>query len=123
MSTFVGMPVFPEAAREALADSQLRRNLAHATTTIRDKRARVVAEVPDWEELRVAGAAVKDRALLDLDRQLRRLEERLTANGAVVHWARDAAEANAIVARIVHGHGVDEVVKVKSMATQEIGLN
>jgi L-lactate dehydrogenase complex protein LldF len=61
--------------------------------------------------------------LLDLDRQLRRLEESLTANGAVVHWARDAAEANAIVARIVHRHGADEVVKVKSMATQEIGLN
>ncbi|HEY6932195.1 MAG TPA: lactate utilization protein B, partial [Marmoricola sp.] len=117
------MPAFPEAAREALANSQLRRNLAHATTTIREKRAQVVGEVPDWEELRVAGAAIKDRALLDLDRQLRRLEEALTANGAIVHWARDAAEANAIVARVVHQHGADEVVKVKSMATAEIGLN
>jgi L-lactate dehydrogenase complex protein LldF len=123
MSTFVGMPAFPEAAREALADTQLRRNLAHATGTIRDKRAKVVAEVPDWEDLRVAGAGIKDRALLDLDRQLRRLEETLTANGAVVHWARDAAEATAIVAGIVADHGADEVVKVKSMATQEIGLN
>ncbi|HET8603763.1 MAG TPA: lactate utilization protein B [Marmoricola sp.] len=123
MATFVGMPAFPEAAREALADSQLRRNLAHATATIRAKRAAVVAEVPDWEELRVAGAEAKDRALLGLDHQLRRLEETLTANGAVVHWARDAAEANAVVARIVRGHGADEVVKVKSMVTQEIGLN
>ena len=123
MSTFVGMPAFPAAAREALADTQLRRNLAHATATIRDKRARVVAEVPDWEDLRVAGAAAKDRALLDLEEQLRRLEKTLTDNGAVVHWARDAAEANATVARIVRRHGADEVVKVKSMATQEIGLN
>jgi iron-sulfur cluster protein len=41
----------------------------------------------------------------------------------VVHWARDAAEANATIAGIVHAHGADEVVKVKSMATQEIGLN
>ena len=54
--TFVGMPAFPTAAREALGDTQLRRNLAHATRTIRDKRAAVVAEVEDWEELRVAGA-------------------------------------------------------------------
>jgi len=123
MSTFVGMPAFPEAAREALADTQLRRNLAHATATIREKRAKVVAEVPDWEDLRLAGAAVKDRALLDLDRQLRRLEETLTANGATVHWARDAAEANAIVAGIAKDHDADEVVKVKSMATAEIGLN
>ncbi len=121
--TFVGMPAFPAAAREALADTQLRRNLAHATTTIRAKRAAVVAEVEDWEQLRVAGAAVKDAALLDLDRQLVRLEESLTARGATVHWARDAAEACAIVASVARGHGVDEVVKVKSMATQEIGLN
>jgi iron-sulfur cluster protein len=121
--TFVGMPAFPEAAREALADSQLRHNLAHATGTIRAKRAKVVAEVPDWEELRLAGAAVKERALLDLDTQLLRLEETLTANGATVHWARDAAEANAIVAGIAKAHDAQEVVKVKSMVTQEIGLN
>src|SRR6185312_3653492 len=50
-------------------------------------------------------------------------EERVTAAGGTVHWARDAAEANAIVASIVHDHGAGEVVKVKSMATQEIELN
>ena len=121
--TFVGMPAFPVAAREALADTQLRTNLAHATSTIRAKRAAVVAEVDDWEELRVAGAAIKDDVLLHLDEHLLRLEESLTANGAIVHWARDAAEACAIVAEVAKSHGVDEVVKVKSMATQEIGLN
>ena len=46
---------FPVAARRALADSQLRRNLARATGTIRAKRAAAVAELPDWEELRAAG--------------------------------------------------------------------
>jgi L-lactate dehydrogenase complex protein LldF len=121
--TFVGMPAFPVAAREALADTQLRTNLAHATSTIRAKRAAVVAEVDDWEELRLAGAAIKDDVLLHLDEHLLRLEESLTANGAVVHWARDAAEACAIVAEVAKTHDVDEVVKVKSMATQEIGLN
>jgi iron-sulfur cluster protein len=121
--TFVGMPPFPQAARMALGDTQLRHNLAHATATIRDKRARVVAEVEQWEELRVAGAAVKEAALRDLATQLERLEVSLIARGAVVHWARDAAEACAIVAAVARDHGVDEVVKVKSMATQEIGLN
>jgi iron-sulfur cluster protein len=121
--TFVGMPPFPTAAREALEDTQLRHNLAHATTTIRGKRAQVVGEVENWEELRLAGAAVKDRALRDLDEQLLRLEESLTARGATVHWARDAAEANRVVVEVARRHGVDEVVKVKSMVTQEIGLN
>ena len=122
-ATFVGMPAFPEAARAALADTQLRTNLAHATSTIRAKRANVVGEVDDWEQLRLAGAAIKDNTLLHLDEHLLRLEESLTAAGATVHWARDAAEASAVVAAVAKKHGVDEVVKVKSMATAEIDLN
>jgi L-lactate dehydrogenase complex protein LldF len=118
-----GSRPFPEAARAALADTQLRRNLGKATTTIRAKRAAVVAELPDWAELRGAGAAIKDEVLAHLDRYLVQLEEQVVARGGVVHWARDAVEANRVVAGIVRATGARSVVKVKSMATQEIGLN
>jgi L-lactate dehydrogenase complex protein LldF len=114
---------FPVAARAALSDTQLRRNIGKAVTTIRTKRARVVAEVDDWEALREAGAAIKDRALATLPEQLERLEASVTRAGGTVHWARDGAEANAIVAGIARDHGSDEVIKVKSLATDEIGLN
>jgi L-lactate dehydrogenase complex protein LldF len=121
--TFVGMPPFPVAAKKALADSQLRNNIRNATHTIRSKRARVVAELDDLEELRQAAADIKDDVLGGLDHYLEQVEESLTAAGATVHWARDAAEANRIVVQIARRHKVDEVVKVKSMATQEIELN
>jgi L-lactate dehydrogenase complex protein LldF len=121
--TFAGTPPFPEAARKALANGQLRANLGRATTTIRTKRAAVVAERADWEALRLAGAAIKDEVLRDLPALLDKLERAVTAAGGTVHWARDAAEANAIVAEIVRANGASEVVKVKSMATQEIELN
>ncbi|MDT7708647.1 MAG: L-lactate dehydrogenase complex protein LldF, partial [Pseudonocardiales bacterium] len=111
------------AARDALGDSQLRRNLGHATSTIRDKRAKVVAELDDWEQLRLAGSALKTATMARLDEHLERLEREVTARGGTVHWARDANEANAIVTRLVQETGETEVVKVKSMATQEIGLN
>ena len=114
---------FPAAARDALGNSRLRRNLAHATSTIRGKRARVVGEVPDWEALREAGSAIKSATMARLPELLEQLEDNVTARGGVVHWARDAAEANRIVTALVQAKGVDEVVKVKSMATQEIGLN
>jgi L-lactate dehydrogenase complex protein LldF len=114
---------FPRAARAALADSQLRRNLGHATATIRDKRARVVAEVSDWEALRDAGAEIKSRALRHLDVHLERLEEAVQRAGGTVHWARDGAEAAAVVADVARAHGSDEVIKVKSLATDEIDLN
>ena len=114
---------FPHAAREALASRQMRANVLHATTTIRAKRALAVAEVPDWEELRAAGAAIKDHALLSLERLLVELEGAVASRGGTVHWARDAAEANAVVTTIVHGEGENEIVKVKSLTTDEIGLN
>ncbi|QMU77653.1 iron-sulfur cluster-binding protein [Streptacidiphilus sp. PB12-B1b] len=120
---WLGAPAFPEAARAALADSQLRANLKHATGTIRDKRLAVTAELDDWEQLREAGAALKRRTLRHLDHYLVQLEESVTRAGGVVHWAADAAEANAIVTGLVREAGAREVVKVKSMATQEIGLN
>jgi L-lactate dehydrogenase complex protein LldF len=114
---------FPDEARKALANGQLRANLANATTTIRDKRARVVGEVPDWEELRDAGRAIKADVLAHLDDYLVRFEEAVTAAGGQVHWAQDAAEANRIVLEVARSHGVQEVVKVKSLTTDEIGLN
>ncbi|MEV0124021.1 LutB/LldF family L-lactate oxidation iron-sulfur protein [Streptomyces sp. NPDC050703] len=127
--TFVGMPAFPSfppfprAAHEAVRNTTLRANLRHATRTIRDKRARAVAELDDWAELREAGKRIKDETLRHLDRYLVQLEESVVRAGGTVHWAADAAEANRIVTELVRATGETEVVKVKSMATQEIGLN
>ena len=103
---------FPDSARIALADSQLRRNMGKATQTIRNKRAMVVGEMPDWEGLREAGRAIKERTLRHLDEYLVQLEDSVARAGGQVHWARDAQEANRIVTRIVQGHGAREVVKV-----------
>jgi len=114
---------FPAAARLTLRDTQLRRNLAKATSTIREKRARAVGELDDWEALREAGEAIKAYTMATLDEQLERLEASVTRAGGTVHWARDGAEANAIVAGIARGQGAREVIKVKSLATDEIGLN
>ncbi|MGA5065187.1 LutB/LldF family L-lactate oxidation iron-sulfur protein [Streptomyces exfoliatus] len=126
--TYLGMPAFPEAAHEAVRNDTLRANLRHATHTIRDKRAVAVAELDDWTELREAGKQIKDHTLSRLDHYLVQLEESVTAAGGTVHWAADAEEANRIVADLVKATGEGdtekrEVVKVKSMATQEIGLN
>jgi L-lactate dehydrogenase complex protein LldF len=136
MTTYLGLPTappgvghlrgaepFPVAARRALVDTQLRANLAMATRTIRAKRAAVVAELDDWEELRAAGQVAKAGAMRHLDRYLEQLETRVQARGGVVHWARDAIEANPVVAGLVQAAGSREVVKVKSMVTDEIGLN
>ena len=114
---------FPKAASVALRDSQLRRNLTKATTHIRAKREGVVRELPDWQELREAGRAIKDASLVALDEHLVALEAAVVSAGGVVHWANDGNEGCSIVADIARSHGVSEVVKVKSIATDEIKLN
>ncbi|NLU69914.1 lactate utilization protein B [Streptomyces sp. HNM0574] len=139
-STFLGMPAppprspygsgnlrgtaaFPEAAKGAMRDEQMRRNIGKATHSIRAKRLSVTGELPDWEALRDAGAAVKTDTMNRLPELLEQLERKVTEAGGTVHWARDGDEANAIVTRLVKETGSDEAVKVKSMATQETGLN
>ncbi|NLP39642.1 MAG: lactate utilization protein, partial [Corynebacterium pollutisoli] len=114
---------FPAAAKKQLRNTQMRANIRHATHTIRGKRADVVDELPDWEDLRSAGSAVKEGVMARLPELLEQFEREFTARGGVVHWARDAAEANAIVEKLVRETGETEILKVKSMATQEIGLN
>jgi L-lactate dehydrogenase complex protein LldF len=122
LPTSPAMP-FPESAKLALANTQLRRNMGKATRAIRGKRNTAVEELPDWEALREAGRAIKDRTLRHLDRYLIQLEESVTKAGGKVHWARDAEEARRIVRRIAEGHDAKEVIKVKSLTTDEIGLN
>jgi L-lactate dehydrogenase complex protein LldF len=114
---------FPEGAHAALRNPQLRRNLALATTTIRGKRAIVTGERTDWEELRASGAAIKRRVLRHLDHYLMEFESSVQRAGGMVHWARDAQEANEIVVELARRSGAEEVVKVKSLTTDEIGLN
>jgi L-lactate dehydrogenase complex protein LldF len=116
-------PTFEASAKESLSDSQLRRNLGKATQTIRHKRATAVEEMPDWEGLREAGRALKERVVRHLDEYLLRLEESVTRAGGRVHWARDGEEANRIISRIAKDKGAEEVVKVKSIATDETKLN
>jgi L-lactate dehydrogenase complex protein LldF len=79
--------------------------------------------MPDWEELREAGHALKKRTMRHLDDYLLQLEQSVTQAGGQVHWARDGEEANRIIAEIVRSHDAKEVVKVKSIATDETKLN
>jgi L-lactate utilization protein LutB len=117
-----GGPEFSTNAKSAVNDSQLRRNVRKATSTISERRAGLVAETPDWQELRAAGAAIKDETLHDLDTYLEQFERNATNHGAHVHWARDATEANQLVTDLIKRTGHSKVIKVKSMVTQEIGV-
>lgn len=114
---------FPDAADKTLRNTQMRANLSKATTTIRNKRGMRVEETPDWEQLRADASRIKHYTMSHLPELLEQMERNVIARGGIVHWARNGDEANQIVHKILLDKQVDEVVKVKSMVSQEINLN
>jgi L-lactate dehydrogenase complex protein LldF len=119
---FRGSVDFPTAALPLLKNEQLRGNVRHATNVIQEKRSHVVGEMPDWQLLRDAGQGIRAHGLAYLDTYLEQFEQRCTAAGGHVHWARDTAEANRIVTQLAQ-NATNRVIKIKSMTTEEIGLN
>lgn len=116
-------PPFPKAVLPVLRNPQLRKNVAHAIDVIQAKRARLVTEKADWQDLRAAGAGIRDHALANLDTYLVQFEERCTAAGGTVHWAADADEARRIILDILKQEEANEVIKIKTMTSAEIQLN
>ena len=114
---------FRENARAALADVHLRGALKNATSLFGERRREAAASVANWEDLRNHARAIKDEVLLHLDKYLEEFVGNAESRGAKVHWARDAAEANAIITRIAIEREARTVVKSKSMTTEETHLN
>ena len=127
MSVHVGeaekAPDFPNAARQLLSNTQLRYNVRRATDIIRAKRAKVVGELPDWQPLRDSARDIKRHVMRHLDEYLVQFESACTRAGGRVHWARDADEANGIIIGIIQSHNATEIIKVKTMTSDETRLN
>ncbi len=114
---------FKKNSIEALKDPKLKKSLVNFTDKVRASRKKAVDEVSDWEKLRAEARRIKEDAIENLDNYLLELEKSICSVGGEVHWAKDAEEASAIVVDIARKNNVRNVVKSKSMATEEIELN
>ncbi len=117
------MSGFNTRIRKALSSPQIRQSFRGAMDFLRQKRAQATAQVSDWEALRQQGQRIRQQVLAELPKLLQQLEDNCLRNGIQVHWAADAAQANQIILDIAQRHQVRAVVKGKSMASEEIGLN
>src|SRR5881227_2953680 len=114
---------FPANARAGLADPILQQALGLARTGFPQRRLEAIARLPEFEELREEGRAIKDHVLAYLDFYLELYERNVAASGGHVHWARTAEEARAAILDICHAAGAKIVTKGKSMVAEEIALN
>lgn len=114
---------FKARAHEKLADRDLQSALNRLQGNFVRGRAQRVAELDNFEAIRDAAAAIRDRVLASLDIYLEEFERNAAARGAQVHWAETSEEVNRIVCDIARRHGVRKAVKSKSMVTEECALN
>ncbi|WP_426781240.1 LutB/LldF family L-lactate oxidation iron-sulfur protein [Pseudomonas syringae] len=119
----IHQPDFRERAHEALGDPQLRGNFRRAMDSLMTKRAAAFSNPDEREDLRSLGNAIRARALSKLPGLLEQLERNLIRNGVQVHWAETVEEANAIVLSIVQAHEAKQVIKGKSMVSEEMEMN
>jgi L-lactate dehydrogenase complex protein LldF len=115
-------PSFEEIYEQALADSQLSRNLTRFQQSWRQTRDSMMTSV-DFPELRGRMKAAKTEAIDNLDHYLDQFIAAAEAAGSTVHLAADAEEANLIIRDIASRHGVQVVAKSKSMVSEETELN
>jgi len=118
-----GDPDFRARARKSLKDDQLRRNFRTAMDSLMSKRAVAFSDADERERLREMGNRIRARALSKLPELLERLETNLTRNGVKVHWAETVEEANNIVLEIARAHEAKQVIKGKSMVSEEMEMN
>ncbi len=119
----VSSPQFKEKSVIALADPRLRQALGQSRKGFVNKRAELVGELPEFEQLRDEARDLKNHVLDNLDHYLERYEAAVTAAGGHVHWARDAEEARSIILNICQRVNAKTITKGKSMVSEEIGLN
>jgi L-lactate dehydrogenase complex protein LldF len=117
------MSQFRQQATIALEDVRLQGALENATAKFRGEREEILAELPAVDELRDHFKAIRATTLSNLAEHLETFERNAQTAGAIVHWARDAAEACQIITDIAKEHGVSLVTKSKSMTSEEIHLN
>ena len=116
------MSTHSKAAKRFVADAERMAWHDKALYAVREKRDRMMMTVPEWEGLRRLSSAIKRHTLSRLGHYLCEFERNATANGMVVHWAKDAAEMNATVWGLVREHGGTNLIKSKSMLSEECGL-
>ncbi|KAA6181892.1 iron-sulfur cluster-binding protein [Thiohalocapsa marina] len=114
---------FRTRAGLALSRERVRGNIRRAMDGLVAKRRAAFPDDAELAQLRDQGQAIRDHALANLPALLEQLEQRCRVNGMQVHWAADAAQANAIILDLLRGHGAKAVIKGKSMVSEEIGVN
>lgn len=113
-----------ELIKTKLADKQMRENVSSAMHALQDRRKALInAKFQDWQGLRTKAQKAKNNALYTLKDRVLEFEKNATKNGMKVHFANTKEDACEIIYELMMEKKISKVLKGKSMASEEIGLN
>ncbi len=113
---------YRQEIQESLDNDFLRNTLDTFAVAYRTGRAKAFAGF-DVRRLVADVAQAKDSVLPRIDELYAEFKKNAENAGVHVHFAKDAAEANAVIARIAEETGSQKIVKSKSMTAEETLLN
>lgn len=114
---------YKAAAAEGIRDPVLQKALANLQERFGRGTAAAYLELPEGPDLRLRAHDIRMATIERLDTVLEDLTENVQKNGGHVYFANDDREAVGYALKVARKHGVEQVVKGKSMVTEEIGLN
>ena len=114
---------YKSEARKAIKDRVLQSALASVQDRLGKGTAKAYRELPEGSGLRRTAHDMRMQAVENLDILLETLADNIGKNGGLVIFAEDAQAAVTACIDIARKHDVKQVVKGKSMVTEEIGLN
>lgn len=114
---------FKDQAKAALANTGLGFAVERATMRQDTARRKIINELPDQLAARKLAARIKDHTLQNLDRYLEQLADNVTRLGGQIHFVENAEQACEVITGIAQNANVNNIVKAKSMVTEEIHLN
>ncbi|MBC8246890.1 MAG: lactate utilization protein, partial [Deltaproteobacteria bacterium] len=114
---------YREEAKRGIADPVLQKGLAMIQGRLGPETALSYQNLPEGPGLRLKAYDIRRQAIENLDILLETLAQNIRKNGGHVFFAEDDQAAVKYCLQVAQKHHVRQVVKGKSMVTEEIGLN
>lgn len=112
-----------DRAVKALKDDQMRQAVRKAVERLSGNKDKAAQELPNWEDWREQTKAIRKHTVNNLDYYLKKLTDNVRKAGGQVHFALTPEDARAIITELCKKYNAKNIVKSKSMVTEEIHLN
>ncbi|MDF2946870.1 MAG: iron-sulfur cluster-binding protein [Bacillales bacterium] len=114
---------FKDRLGKGINDTFMRKAVAGAQERLAGRRLLAAETLGNWEQWRELSEEIRQHTINNLDFYLNQLTENIEKLGGHVFFAETKEDATKYIADVVKNKNAKNIVKAKSMVTEEINLN